>query len=73
MPKKKILRKKGKKPISFTPGGLHASLGMAPGIPIPGAKFQAALSGKFGPKAAKQARFKKNVLTGPKKKKMKKP
>lgn len=73
MPKQKVLRKKNKKPIKFTPGGLHKSLGVQPGVPIPKGKFQAALTGKMGSLAAKQARFKQNVLTGPKKKKMKKP
>jgi hypothetical protein len=31
---------------------------------IPASKFKAALAGKYGPKAAAQARFKKNVLKG---------
>lgn len=59
--------KKGQKPITFSPGGLHRSLGVPQGKPIPRALMQAALSGARGPKAQKQARFAKNVLTGPKK------
>lgn len=68
--KKKVTlqpKKKGQKPITFQPGGLHQSLGVAQGVPIPKAKFQAALAGKAGPKAQRQAQFKKNVLTGKKK------
>ncbi len=61
-------KKKGQKKITFQEGGLHESLGVPAGVPIPAGKFQAALAGKEGPKAAAQARFKKNVLTGRKKK-----
>jgi hypothetical protein len=57
----------GKKPIKFSPGGLHRSTGTPAGKPIPAKKFQKALSGGLGPKAEKQALFKKNVLTGRKK------
>lgn len=64
-------RKKGQKKIIFKQGGMHATLGVKAGVPIPAGKFQAALSGKAGPLAKKQALFKKNVLTGPKKKKNK--
>jgi hypothetical protein len=56
----------GKKPITFTPGGLHASTGTPAGEKIPAGKKRAALLGKLGKKAAAQARFAKNVLTGPK-------
>jgi hypothetical protein len=55
---------KGKKPIHFKEGGLHASLGIAQKQKIPSSKFQAALHGNYGPKAKKQAQFKENVLTG---------
>ena len=65
---KRIISKPGKKPIAFTPGGLHESTGTPPGKPIPPAKKAAALKGSLGPKAKKQAQFAKNVLTGPKKK-----
>jgi hypothetical protein len=54
----------GQKPITFKPGGLHASLGVPKGQPIPPGKMQGALNGDYGPKAASQARFAKNVLTG---------
>lgn len=54
--------KKGQKPISFHPGGLHQSLGVPAGTPIPDSKFSGALSGQYGPRAAAQARFAKNVL-----------
>jgi hypothetical protein len=60
--------KKGQKPIVFKAGGLHKSTGTPKGKKIPAKKMKAALSGKLGPKAEKQARFKKNVLTGRKKK-----
>jgi hypothetical protein len=53
---------KGEKPISFKPGGLHQSLGVPAGQPIPPAKMAAAQAGKFGPKAQQQANFAVNVL-----------
>jgi hypothetical protein len=59
-------KKAGQKAITFKPGGLHESLGVPQGQPIPAAKLQSALAGNYGPKAAEQARFAKNVLTGPK-------
>lgn len=43
--------------ISFQKGGLHESLGVTEGEPIPPAKMRAALAGKYGPKAARQARL----------------
>ena len=52
----------GKKPVSFTPGGLHASLGVPAGQKIPAAKMAAAKAGKFGPKAQKQANFATGML-----------
>ena len=60
--KQVIKGKPGAKPISFQKGGLHQSLGVAAGKPIPAAKMQQALSGKAGPKAKQQAEFAKNVL-----------
>jgi len=65
-------KKKGQKPITFTEGGLHKSLGVPADKPIPPGKMRAALAGKYGPKAKKQALLKKNVLTGPKKRRKKK-
>jgi hypothetical protein len=58
--------KRGQRAISFQPGGLHQSLGVPAGKPIPAGKKNAALRGDYGPKAQAQARFAKNVLTGPK-------
>jgi hypothetical protein len=43
--------------ISFTPGGLHRTVGVPQGQTIPQSKLQAALAGKYGPKGAKQARL----------------
>ena len=54
--------KPGSPPIQFQKGGLHSSLGVPAGQPIPAAKMASALAGKEGPKAAAQARFAKNVL-----------
>lgn len=65
---KKTIKKKGKKPITFQVGGLHASLGIPMSQHISATMMREALAGEFGPKAKKQAQFKKNVLTGPKKK-----
>jgi len=58
--------KPGQKKISFTKGGLHASTGTPQGQKIPASKKKAALAGKYGPKAKRQAEFAKNVLTGKK-------
>lgn len=59
---KQTIKSPGKKPITFPKGGLHQSLGVPAGQPIPAAKMQQALSGKAGPKAKQQAEFAKNVL-----------
>ncbi len=56
--------KPGQKKITFKKGGLHASTGTPQGKKIPAGKMKAAISGKLGGKAEKQAMFKKNVLTG---------
>ena len=66
-PPKRTIKAPGKKPITFQPGGLHASTGTPMGQKIPPAKMARAMSGGYGPKAKKQAQFAKNVLTGPKK------
>jgi len=62
--KKRIIKptKAGQKPINFTPGGLHTSLGVPQGQPLPPGKVAAAASGAAGAKARKQALFLKNVL-----------
>lgn len=52
----------GKAPISFKKGGLHQSLGVPQGKPIPAAKMAAAQAGKYGPQAKAQADFAVNVL-----------
>lgn len=56
--------KKGQKPIKFHEGGLHESLEVDKEEKIPASKLRAALSGSYGPKAKRQAQFRKNVLTG---------
>ena len=68
MPKKRVIKpqKAGQKAISFRPGGLHRSVGTPQGKPIPAGKINAALAGKYGAKAQKQAQFYKNVLHGTK-------
>lgn len=55
-------QRKGQQPISFHPGGLHASLGVPSGQKIPSGTMAAALTGLRGVKAKKQALFAKNVL-----------
>lgn len=57
-------KKPGQKKITFTKGGLHSSTGTPQGKKIPASKKVAALAGKYGPKAKKQAVFAKNVLVG---------
>lgn len=57
-------KKAGQKAISFTKGGLHASTGTPQGKKIPASKKAAALAGKYGQKAKRQAEFAKNVLVG---------
>lgn len=54
----------GKPAIKFKKGGLHQSLGVPQGQPIPAGKKAAARAGKYGPKAKKQAMFAQNVLVG---------
>lgn len=41
--------------ITFKKGGLHQSLGVPEGQPIPAAKMAAAKAGKYGSKAKRQA------------------
>lgn len=59
-----IPAKEGHKAIKFRKGGLHESTNTPMGEKIPAAKREAALHGKYGAKAEKQALFAKNVLTG---------
>ena len=56
--------RKGQKPITFKPGGLHTSTSTPQGQKIPAAKMAAAKAGRLGPKAQKQANFAANVLKG---------
>ena len=65
---KGVVSAAGKKPIKFTPGGLHQSTGTPQGQKIPAAKRAAAKSGAYGPRAKRQELFAENVLTGRKKK-----
>lgn len=58
------ISKPGQKPIEFHKGGLHKSLNVPEGDKIPASKRAAALAGKDGPLAKKQALFAKNILTG---------
>ena len=55
-------QKKGQTGLEFVGGGLHRSLRVPADEPIPKAKLNAAVAGKYGAKAQKQARFAKNVL-----------
>lgn len=52
----------GKKPLHFEKGGLHKSTHTPMGKKISPQKRAAALSGKYGTLARKQALFAKNVL-----------
>ena len=58
--------KPGQKKITFKAGGLHQSLGVPIGQKIPPSKMAAALNGRHGSMAKKQALFMHNVLTGKK-------
>ena len=50
-------KKKGQKKITFKAGGLHGKLGVPQGTKIPASKMAAALAGKYGMKAKKEALF----------------
>lgn len=52
----------GKKAITYKPGGLHTSTGTPKGKKIPKSKLRAALSGRYGPKARRQANMAVNVF-----------
>lgn len=60
--KKVTISAPGKKSITFEKEGLHRSTHTPLGEKIPATKRKAALEGKYGPKAKKQAQFAKNVL-----------
>lgn len=57
-----IKGKSGAKPVTFRKGGLHRSLGVPQGQPIPAAKMAAAKAGQYGPTAQKQANFASGML-----------
>lgn len=59
---KATIKSPGRKPVSFTKGGLHKSTGTPQGQKIPAAKMAAAAAGKLGPKAKKQAVMAKGML-----------
>jgi len=50
----------GKKPVSFSAGGLHRTTGTPAGETIPAAKMAKAKAGGYGPLGVKQA----NLATG---------
>ena len=60
--KLKVIHKKGKKPLKFKEGGLHASTGTSPKAKISSEKHEEAKEGKLGLKAKKQEEFYENVL-----------
>ena len=64
--KLKVIKKKGKKPIKFKEGALHAQLGVKQDEKIPASKMEAAASGDMGKLAQKRAIFAKNILVGKK-------
>ena len=53
---------KGRKPLRFREGALHAQLGVPAGEKIPAAKMAEAKSGDLGPLAQKRANFAMGVL-----------
>lgn len=55
-------KKKGQKKITYVKGGLHASLGVPQGRPIPAGMMVAARAGKYGSKAKKQAIMAQNIF-----------
>jgi len=63
---KEVIKSEGHKPIVIEKGGLHRSTKTPLNQKIPASKKAAALHGKYGMKAEKQAMFAKNVLTGKK-------
>ena len=61
--KRTTIKGKGrKKPVSFSKGGLHRSLGVPQGKKIPASKMRAAKAGRYGPKAKKKASMAMGML-----------
>jgi hypothetical protein len=56
-PKTVTIAAKGKEPMTFKKGALHAQLGIAQDEPIPAEKKREALSGKLGGLAKRRAQF----------------
>lgn len=56
------IKAKGKQPVTFRKGGLHRSLNVPEGEKIPATKMRAALAGKHGPLAKKQAVMAEGML-----------
>lgn len=62
-----VVKKAGKKPIPFREGGLKKTLGIPEDKKIPASERRAALEGRRGTLAKRQAIFEQNILTGGKK------
>ena len=61
--KKVTIKGKGSaKPVSFSKGGLHRSVGVPEGLKIPASKLAAAKAGEYGPKAKRQANMASGML-----------
>jgi hypothetical protein len=57
MAEKVVIKAKGKEPMTFKKGALHAQLGISQDEPIPAEKKREALSGKLGGLARRRAQF----------------
>lgn len=53
---------KGRQPLRFKRGALHAELGVPAGEKIPAQKMQQAAAGAYGPLAQQRARFARTAL-----------
>jgi hypothetical protein len=62
MAERVTMRKQGRKPVSFSKGGLHRSTHTPEGEPIRASKMAAAARGDYGPKAVKQANMARGML-----------
>lgn len=59
---KTTMRAKGKRPVTFTRGGLHASTNTPADEKIPESKMDAAARGDYGKKALRQANMARGML-----------
>jgi hypothetical protein len=57
-----VIKKAGKKPLSFREGGFHRTTGTPAGQKIPRSKVRKALAGGYGPLGKKQAGLMKGAL-----------